>query len=100
MIMSSKANNNKAPSSDSYLPRDFVPGEHDVVIGRSLKYYNHSGNVALRNIVASRLEEYTQAEKSGEYFHELRMLGLPATPSSQSSPLLYHFQRKASSSAK
>ena len=61
------SNSNKSiPASDSYLPRGFVPGAHDVVIGRSMKYYNHGGNLALRNVVASRLEEYAKADKSGE----------------------------------
>ena len=50
-------------SKDAFMPPGFNPGQHDVVIGRSLKYQHHSGNEALRRIVEGRVEEYSKAEK-------------------------------------
>ena len=55
-------------SDDSFLPKGFAPGEHDIVIGRSMKYYNHSGNKNLRNMVAVKLDEYSNADKSEKSF--------------------------------
>jgi hypothetical protein len=55
-------------SDESFLPKGFVPGENDIVIGRSMKYYNHSGNRNLRGMVAAKLEEYSKADKSEKSF--------------------------------
>lgn len=71
-ITSSKSggndNSNDDQTSTSFLPKGFAPGENDIVIGRSMKYFNHSGNRALRSMVASRLEEYSEADKSEKSF--------------------------------
>lgn len=71
-ITSSKSggndNSNDDQASTSFLPKGFAPGENDIVIGRSMKYFNHSGNRALRSMVASRLEEYSEADKSEKSF--------------------------------
>lgn len=49
------------PQTEAILPEDFTPGTNHVIIGRGKKCSEHSGNVQLRQIVRSRLEEYSQA---------------------------------------
>lgn len=43
------------------LPKDFTPGEQDVICGRGRKAFNHIGNERFRKLVESRLEEYSNA---------------------------------------
>ena len=55
-------NHNKSP-----LPEDWSPTEHDVVVGKGKKFYLHPGNVMLRNLVSSKLAEYSKAHtKAGK----------------------------------
>jgi hypothetical protein len=44
------------------LPGDFTPGARDVVIGKGKKYFHHSGNAMLRNMVDAMLDEYREAQ--------------------------------------
>jgi hypothetical protein len=51
------------PNIDLFeFPQGFVPGEHDVVFGKGKKFHFHTGNQWLRTLVASILNEYTQAQ--------------------------------------
>lgn len=43
------------------LPKEFVPGEWDIICGRGRKAFNHIGNERFRKLVESRLEEYSNA---------------------------------------
>jgi hypothetical protein len=51
------------------LPETFYPSEHDFVCGRGRKIFMHVGNQRFRQLVESRLQEYSNAttklEKSG-----------------------------------
>ncbi|CAB9517750.1 Nitrilase family, member 2 [Seminavis robusta] len=58
----------KSTKDICYMQKGFVPGKNDVILGRSMKCFNHSGNRALRKMVADRLEEYSNAEKSEKSF--------------------------------
>jgi len=51
--MSFKTCTNKA------CPSDFVPSEHDFIVGRGRKIQQHSGNLKLRALVQNRLTEYS-----------------------------------------
>jgi len=47
-------------SNACFLPKSFVPGKNDVIIGRGKKCHGHFGNKRLKYIVLSRLDEYSQ----------------------------------------
>lgn len=53
--------NQPLPTAETMLPNDFIPGINHVVIGRGKKSYNHVGNVQFRAIVASKLNDYKEA---------------------------------------
>jgi len=44
-----------------FLPKEFVPDKADVIIGRGKKCHKHAGNMRLKQIVLSRLDEYSSA---------------------------------------
>jgi hypothetical protein len=46
-------------TAKNFLPKGFEPGQNHVIIGRGKQSYNHQGNLKLRKIVATRLEEYS-----------------------------------------
>lgn len=48
-------------SSLKLLPEDFVPSFQEVIVGRGRKIANHPGNVHLKTIVRSKLEDYSTA---------------------------------------
>ncbi|CAB9496151.1 Nitrilase family, member 2 [Seminavis robusta] len=48
-------------TTNAALPEDFAPSAHDVVIGKGKKFYFHAGNQWLRDVVAERIAEYSQA---------------------------------------
>jgi hypothetical protein len=43
------------------LPESFSPSQHDVVCGRGRNIFMHVGNQSFRQLVASRLQEYSDA---------------------------------------
>lgn len=45
----------------NFLPKDFVPGPNDILLGRGKKCYKHVGNINFLNLVASKLDEYSAA---------------------------------------
>ena len=45
----------------AFLSEDFVPSPNEVIIGRGKNISNHIGNLRLRSIVQSKLEEYSHA---------------------------------------
>jgi len=47
---------------NNFISNNIQPGPNDVLIGRGKRCYNHIGNINLNNIVASRLDEYSNAE--------------------------------------
>jgi hypothetical protein len=59
-MTSSNMNNSKTVLEA--LPDDFTPGDRDVVIGKGKKYFHHSGNAMLRNLVHAMLDEYWEAQ--------------------------------------
>jgi len=46
-----------------FLPKEFEPGCHDVLIGRGKVCYNHIGNKNFNAIVATKLDEYSAATR-------------------------------------
>jgi len=44
-----------------FLPKEFVPYKADVIIGRGKKCHKHAGNMRLKQIVLSRLDDYSSA---------------------------------------
>jgi len=66
MSKSDTKSKNAAAGDLQELPAGFVPGEHDVVIGKGKKFYFHSGNQWLRTLVSSMLEEYKQAQTKSD----------------------------------
>lgn len=54
--------------NDLWLPPDYEPTDLDICSGRGKAFWNHSGNVAFRNLIQSQVEVYinapTKAEKS------------------------------------
>jgi len=46
-----------------FLPSDFIPGSNDVLMGRGKKCTEHVGNERFRRLVASKLDEYSGANK-------------------------------------
>lgn len=54
--------------NDLWLPADYEPTNLDICSGRGKAFWNHSGNVAFRNLIQSQVEVYinapTKAEKS------------------------------------
>ncbi|CAB9528503.1 Nitrilase family, member 2 [Seminavis robusta] len=55
-----------APATDfrrsSYMPDDWVPSRHDVIIGRGKKVHAHAGNQKLRTIVETEVQAYSNAK--------------------------------------
>ena len=43
------------------LPKDFVPGKNQFIVGRGRKIFEHEGNKRVRNIVKGALKEYVTA---------------------------------------
>lgn len=48
------------------LPKDFEPGEYDVLCGKGKAAYVHAGNEHFRNLVKARAEAYAKTEKKDE----------------------------------
>lgn len=59
-------NVNNGGVNDKFLPEDFQPGPHDILIGRGKKCYNHIGNINFRNLVSNNLDEYSSAKTKQE----------------------------------
>lgn len=53
-------------NSNKYFPKDFKPGPHDVLVGRGKKYYQHSGNIHFRKLVASKVDMYLASSNRRE----------------------------------
>mmetsp|Transcript_2486 Transcript_2486/g.3663 ORF Transcript_2486/g.3663 Transcript_2486/m.3663 type:complete len:135 (-) Transcript_2486:491-895(-) len=69
---SSNSNSNKQPSmskrlksqsEQTLLPVGFEPSENDVICGTGHLIFGHAGNIRFREIVESRLGEYTNAKR-------------------------------------
>ena len=43
-----------------------VPGDHDVLCSQSRVFYDHTGNVVFRDIIARNLLEYAQAKTKSD----------------------------------
>jgi len=56
-------------TTKNFLLNIFEPGPNHVIIGRGKQSYNHQGNQKLRNIVASKLEEYSATTAKKEKSH-------------------------------
>ena len=52
--------NNEEETGVVYLPSDFVPGPNHVVCARGKGYWNHSGNVRYRAIIAAASQRYAR----------------------------------------
>jgi hypothetical protein len=63
---------NVVPKTMRILPDDFVPSEDDVIIGRGRRIFEHKGNVRLRQLVAARLREYSDASSKFSKSYILR----------------------------
>jgi len=70
MQPSTKANtnakNNSKVEEPAPLPAGFLPGDHDVVIGKGKKFYFHTGNQWLRTLVSTMLDEYKEAQTKSD----------------------------------
>merc|ERR1711933_375441 len=57
------------PNSDNqqrFFPEGFVPRHTDVIIGKGMRAFSHVGNERLRDIIASRLQEYENMRSKKE----------------------------------
>lgn len=50
----------------AFFPIDFTPGAEDVIIAKGKKYSKHYGNLKLRTMIVSKLENYVNAQTKSE----------------------------------
>jgi len=61
MNLEKKKNSRIINDNKSFLPKEFAPNKTDVIIGRGKRCHKHPGNLRLKQIVLSMLDEYSAA---------------------------------------